>query len=91
MQVSALQWINPECSRVGCSDVRTQVDHRHDWADTKITLLEWLDGLCSHDHYLKTHKGWSLVEGVGKREFVPPDDPRHPRHAHPPEPPPKAA
>ena len=93
LQVSALQWINPECSRRGCSDLRTQTDHRHDWADTKITLLEWLDGLCAHDHYLKTHKNWSLVNGSGKRDFVPPTDPRHPQHAHhpPQRPPPTAA
>jgi hypothetical protein len=29
-------------------------------------------------HALKTHEGWSLVEGRGKRAFVPPGDPRHP-------------
>jgi hypothetical protein len=28
---------------------------------------------------LKTTKGWALAEGSGKRDFVPPGDPRHPR------------
>jgi hypothetical protein len=39
-----------------------------------------LDRLCHHDHGLKTREGWSLVEGRGRRAFVPPDDPRHPRN-----------
>ena len=32
----------------------------------------------------KSLDGWALVEGRGKRAFVPPDDPRHPRHANAP-------
>jgi hypothetical protein len=39
-----------------------------------------LDKLCRFHHRLKTNEGWALVEGTGKRDFVPPDDPRHPRH-----------
>ncbi|MGH9125348.1 MAG: hypothetical protein ACRDZ8_11570, partial [Acidimicrobiales bacterium] len=53
------------------------------WADTHITLLEWLDLLCTHHHRLKTIYGWALIAGTGKRAFVPPDDPRHPRHHQP--------
>ena len=37
--------------------------------------------LCHYHHRLKTTKGWALVEGTGKRDFVPPDDPGHPRQA----------
>jgi len=44
-------------------------------------MLEMLDRLCRYHHRLKTTKGWALVEGTGKRDFVPPEDPRHPRHA----------
>ena len=40
-----------------------------------------MDRLCRPMHDLKTYEGWSLVEGTGKRPFVAPDDPRHPRHA----------
>jgi hypothetical protein len=40
-----------------------------------------MDRLCQHCHDLKTHHDWSLVDGVGKRAFVPPDDQRHPTHA----------
>ena len=82
LQMSALQWISPTCSNQACGQRwRVENDHRHDWAHTKVTLLEWLDRLCPHDHDLKTHHGWSLVEGTGKRAFVPPDHPRHPNNA----------
>ena len=46
-----------------------------------VTVLELLYRLCRYHHRLKTTKGWALVEGTGKRNFVPPHDPRHPRHA----------
>jgi hypothetical protein len=39
--------------------------------------------LCGHDHHLKTHCGWSLVTGKGRRLMVPPDDPRHPKYRPP--------
>jgi hypothetical protein len=29
---------------------------------------------------LKTHHGWALVPGTGKRDMVPPDHPSHPHH-----------
>ena len=34
--------------------------------------------------WLKSHQGWRLVEGTGRRAFVSPDDPRHPRNRPPP-------
>jgi len=46
-----------------------------------ITVLELLDRLCRYHHRLKTTNGWALVDGTGKRDFVPPEDPRHPRYA----------
>lgn len=83
-QDSALQWLYPTCAAEGCSQsVRLERDHRVDWAATKFTLLDFLDLLCPHHHGLKTTKGWGLVEGRGKRAFVPPDDLRHPQHAPP--------
>ncbi|MDP9388643.1 MAG: hypothetical protein M3Q48_12210, partial [Actinomycetota bacterium] len=82
-QRSALDWLSPTCTREGCNAaVRLEADHREDWASTKFTLLSLLDGLCGHDHDLKTYKGWALVAGTGKRPMVPPDHPRHPRNAH---------
>jgi hypothetical protein len=58
------------------------MDHRIDWADTHITLLDLLDLLCDHHHRRKTKDGWALVDGRGKRAFVPPDDHCHPRNVH---------
>ncbi|MFP5326982.1 MAG: HNH endonuclease signature motif containing protein, partial [Acidimicrobiia bacterium] len=80
-QRTALQWRGQSCSRIGCNATQgLQLDHRDDWATTKVTLASGLDWLCKHDHDKKTYDGWALVEGHGKRPMVPPDDPRHPRH-----------
>jgi hypothetical protein len=81
-QQTGLEWLYPTCAAAGCSQsARLQRDHRDDWARTHYTLFDLLDLLCAHHHGLKTTKGWGLVKGRGKRTFVPPDDPRHPRHA----------
>ena len=74
-QQSALEWLYPSCAAAGCNaKARLQRDHRIDWADRHITMLDWLDLLCSHHHGLKTRANWGLVEGTGKRAFVPPED-----------------
>ena len=84
-QLTALQWRDPVCVVSGCNGVAgLEVDHRRDWARTRVTLLGWLDRLCGHHHDLKTTDGWALVEGSGKRPMVAPDDPRHPRRRPPP-------
>jgi hypothetical protein len=80
----ALLWSKPKCANESCSSTFVQLDHREPWAETKHTRLDELDPLCPHDHYLKTHDGWSLVEGKGRRAFVGPHDPRHPRNKPPP-------
>jgi hypothetical protein len=81
-QQVVLDWIGGRCTRLGCSATRhLQVDHRIDWAKVKITELRSLDWLCPADHALKSHQGWALVGGTGRRRMVPPDDPAHPRHA----------
>ena len=82
-QRSALDWLYPTCAAQGCG-VRSQycqTDHRTDWAQSHVTVFDLLDRLCAHHHSLKTYQGWALVEGRGKRAFVAPEDPRHPRHA----------
>jgi Domain of unknown function (DUF222) len=82
-QQSALEWLSPGCTVKGCPSVSfLETDHRVDWATTHITVLDLLDRLCTHHHDLKTRENWALVAGRGKRAFVPPDDPRHPRRAH---------
>ncbi|HEY1281282.1 MAG TPA: DUF222 domain-containing protein [Acidimicrobiales bacterium] len=81
-QKIALLWSQPACSRAGCDQpwTHTQVDHRVPWAQAHETTLDNLDRLCTHDHRLKTHHGWALVHGTGRRDMVPPDDPQHPSH-----------
>lgn len=80
-QRSALDFLYPTCAVAGCgSRTGLQYDHREDFARTKITAFDLLDRLCRHHHAQKTRHGWALVEGRGKRAFVPPEDPRHPRH-----------
>ena len=84
-QLTALQWLQPECTREGCHCVaRLENDHRNDWAETHQTLTDGLDPLCGHDHDLKTYDGWALVEGKGKRPMVPPHHPDHPKNNKPP-------
>jgi hypothetical protein len=84
-QQSALEWLHPICAVEGCSALgRLRVDHRLDWAQSHVTVFDLLDRLCAYHHGLKTHEGWALVEGSGKRAFVGPDDPRHPRRANAP-------
>ena len=79
-QRSALDFLYPTCAAEGCSSRDgLQYDHRHDYAKTHFTAFDLLDRLCGHHHRKKTHDGWALVEGKGKRAFVPPCDPRHPR------------
>ncbi len=80
-QRSALEWLYPACAVRGChQQVRIEWDHREDWKDTHETALQNLDGLCRYHHKMKTTRGWMLVRGRGKRDFVAPEDPRHPKH-----------
>jgi hypothetical protein len=80
----ALLWSKPKCANSACSSTFTQIDHREPWAITKHTVLGELDPLCPHDHDLKSNHGWPLVAGKGRRAFVGPNDPRHPRNRPPP-------
>jgi hypothetical protein len=83
-QDSALSFVYPKCAAAGCNNrAFLQRDHRRDWAETHVTVFDWMDRLCTHHHRLKTTQGWALVAGRGKRAFVPPTDPRHPRHRPP--------
>jgi hypothetical protein len=80
-QQIALWWQQPECERLGCNRTqRLENDHREDWARTHHTRLDETSRLCPHDHDLKTHHGWALIAGTGKRPMVPPADPRHPKN-----------
>jgi hypothetical protein len=84
-QQTALEWLYPTCAVEGCSaSTWLENDHRVEWATNHLTVFDLLDRLCSHHHDLKSLDNWALVDGRGKRAFVPPDDPRHPRNAHAP-------
>jgi hypothetical protein len=75
----AMLWSSPGCQVLGCSStIGIQADHRVPWSDDQVTELANLDALCGHHHRLKTHRGWALIAGIGKRPIVPPGDPRHP-------------
>ncbi|HTW09830.1 MAG TPA: DUF222 domain-containing protein [Acidimicrobiales bacterium] len=85
-QRSALDFLYPVCAVEGCpARAGLQYDHREDYCKTKVTAFDLLDRLCSHHHRKKTNQGWALVDGRGKRPFVPPQDPRHPRFSRAPE------
>ena len=80
-QQTALEWLYPSCAVEGCpAQGHLERDHRIDWAKSHVTVLDLLDVLCPHHHRLKTTEGWALTPGRGKRPFVPPGDPRHPRY-----------
>lgn len=79
-QQTALEWLYPTCAVEGCAAAaHLETDHRLDWAKSHTTIVDLLDRLCTHHHDLKSQEGWALVAGEGKRRFVPPDDPEHPR------------
>lgn len=80
-QKAALDYLYPVCAVKGCNTrAGLEADHREDWSRTHYTVIDLLDYLCWHHHQLKSRNGWALVDGHGKRDFVPPDDRRHPRH-----------
>ena len=75
----ALLWASPWCTNSLCSHtLQIQHDHRRPWTEVHETTLDNLDRLCGPCHKRKTHDGWALVEGRGRRPLVPIDDPRHP-------------
>jgi hypothetical protein len=80
-QKIALVWSRPRCTNQACGRMfHLEIDHRDEWANCHETVLDNLDPLCTHDHDLKTHHGWALVNGKGPRAFVPPNHPDHPKH-----------
>jgi len=72
-QATALDFRDPVCCVEGCD--RTdglETDHRTGWAKTHTTGIADLDRLCRMHHRLKTHFGYQLAPGDGKRPMVPP-------------------
>jgi hypothetical protein len=80
-QQAALDWTMPRCTDIGCPrDLNLQNDHRAPWTEEHITELSNIDPLCPWSHYLKTHRGYALEAGTGRRRLLPPDDPDHPNN-----------
>jgi hypothetical protein len=79
-QRTALQAVVPQgCTNIACNQtVALELDHREPWADTHTTRVTSADWLCKHDHDLKTHHGYRLAPGAGRRPFLAPDDPDPP-------------
>lgn len=77
-QITALEWLNPRCVVEGCDATFVDWDHNEDWCLTHRTELSNIEAMCPPDHRLKSGHGWKLVEGRGRRPFVPPDHPDHP-------------
>ena len=76
-QQTALEFTQPACDVLGCPRTMfLQADHRTDWAITKTTALDDLDHLCEEHHRWKTHLGWRLEPGTGKRRFISPEEQR---------------
>jgi hypothetical protein len=69
-QCTALDWTTPTCTVAGCDLPRQQIDHRDDWARTRHTLLDELDGYCWFHHDQKTRLGPQIEPGVGRRSLV---------------------
>jgi Domain of unknown function (DUF222) len=77
-RIAAL-WTTPACANSLCSHtLAIEHDHRSPWAEVHETVLGNIDRLCRPCHKRKTHDGWALAKGRGRRPLVPPDDPRHP-------------
>jgi Domain of unknown function (DUF222) len=79
----ALLWASPACTNSNCDNtLGIEHDHRTPWPDVHETTLDNLDRLCRNPcHARKTHEGWALVPGAGRRPLVPPEDPRHPANS----------
>ena len=74
LQRTALEFTQPDCEVIGCPPTMfLQHDHREGYAKTKDTRLDDQDRLCEEHHHWKTHHGWRLEPGTGKRRFLSPE------------------
>ncbi len=84
LQRTVLEWqTGGSCVIEGCtSTARLEIDHVADWADTRVTRISDLAGVCGHHHDLKTHHGYAFGprQPNGKRRLIPPES------SHPPGP-----
>jgi hypothetical protein len=75
-----------ECTNIACNQtVALELDHVDPWATTHESRIGSAEWLCKHDHDLKTHHGYRLEPGTGRRRLLAPTQPDPP-----PDPPPHA-
>jgi hypothetical protein len=78
LQRTVLEWETAgTCVVEGCTNkARIEIDHVDDWADTHITDIRDLAGMCKTCHHRKTHQGFRLGPRLpnGKRRLIPPSD-----------------
>jgi hypothetical protein len=69
------------CVVPGCDVSRgLEIDHwRISFADGGPATLENLARLCSHHHYLRTHRGFQLLGGPGRWRWEAPETPKIPK------------
>jgi hypothetical protein len=73
---TALEFRDPCCAVLGCAaTARLELDHREEWSATHTTCADAADRLCHAHHWLKTHRGYRLEPGTGKRRLLPPRSP----------------
>ncbi|MGN6694849.1 MAG: DUF222 domain-containing protein [Aquihabitans sp.] len=78
-QRTAIEAGGLHCTNISCNGtIAIQIDHRTPYATDPITELANADPLCTHDHLLKTHHGFALAAGTGRRRLLPPGHPDHP-------------
>jgi hypothetical protein len=76
LQRTVLEWETAgTCAVQGCTNTtRVEIDHVTDWADTHVTDIDHLAGICIHCHRKKTHQGFTLGPRLpnGQRQLHPP-------------------
>lgn len=72
-QLTALGWSQPLCQVAGCNHTAmVETDHRVGWVIDPVSDLSNADRLCVQHHRMKTHHGYHLEAGTGRRRLVPP-------------------
>jgi hypothetical protein len=85
-QRTAIEATGVRCANIACNrTVAIQIDHRHPYAADPVTALPNQDPLCPECHRRKTHHGWHLEPGTGRRRLLPADRRGSPDAGRPPE------
>jgi hypothetical protein len=73
-QRTAIEAAGVRCANIACNrTIAIQIDHRRPYAADPVTALPNQDPLCPECHRKKTHHGWHLEPGTGRRRLLPVD------------------